>query len=98
MSSGEKKEKKSKKKLIGIILAICVIAFLFWPLDEETDARAEIDYDTTEIGGAISSFAQGSRSELLSRLGTSAIRDYYTKVKGNGEDRVTLMIYKWLRS
>lgn len=87
-----KKKKKRKRRIIIGVVIVAILAFLFWPVDDE-----EFDYsesrDNTEVGVAMSGSGSDNRDALAERFGSDVIRDYYSKVKGNGEDTVTLLVY-----
>lgn len=87
-----KKQKKKKKfgKIVGIAIIVFVI-LMFLPVDEEESD--EQVYDSTTVGEALSGTGQDNREELVAQFGSGMIRDYYAKVKGNGEDRITLLVY-----
>lgn len=88
----EKRKKKKKLwKIILVVLAVLIIGFLLWP--EDDGYYDDSVYDNTEMGQALSGNGGANREELVSYFGSDVIRDHYVKLKGNGEDRVTVLVY-----
>lgn len=77
-------------KFIIAFIVIGVIAFLFWPIDDE---EAEASYDTTAMGQALSGAGLNNRDDLIDQFGDDVIRDYFVHPKGNGDDTVTVLVY-----
>lgn len=93
MKNPEKKKKKKKRRIITLIVVALVLVFLWWPVDEEYYDEAKTEYDTAEVGQALGGYGSNNRDALASYFGSNVIRDHYVKLKGNGEDKVTLLVY-----
>lgn len=89
-----KKKKKRRRRIIFLIILVVIAAVLFWPLDDDDDYDYySVSGDNTEMGEAMSGNGSNNREELAQYFGSDVVRDYYAKVKGNGEDTVTVLVY-----
>lgn len=84
----EGKKRHPIRNLILFLLLIFVI-WLFWPIDEE-----ESNYEYEEVGANEFEYkADQKHADTDVLIDNGAIREKQVKLKGNGEDTVTIMVF-----
>lgn len=82
------KKKKNKWKIAFIVLAVLVVLFIVWALSDDEEETEKPSQATTQQ--SLDTFDNKTVEALFKN---EAVREKNVKLKGNGDDTVTIMVY-----